>query len=133
MKKLLPILLLLIAGLAAATETPSSGGVTTDYQAWAGRKVFQADALNARGALSANVTLLKTDSPYQSADPNGSNRDITLPAVELTGMRFEIANVGSANSLVVKDPAGSTSVTIGAAQVGVVSCSGTAWSGYVFA
>jgi hypothetical protein len=131
MKKICSILLLL-ASAACATETASTGGVSTDYQAWAGRKVFQADALNAHGALSAGFTLLKTDSTYQTADPNGSDRTITLPAVELTGMRFEIANVGSANNLVVKDPAASTIVTVAAGQVGVVSCTGTSWIGFTY-
>lgn len=132
MKHWICVVLIALAGIVGATETPATGGVSTDYQAWAGRKVFQADALNAHGTLSAGFTLLKTDSTYQTADPNGSDRTITLPAVELTGMRFEIANVGSANNLVVKDPAGSTIVTVAAGQVGVVSCTGTSWVGFTY-
>lgn len=126
------LLVLTLTGVLYATETPSTGGVTTDYQAFAGRKVLQADALLVRGALSGAVTILRSDSTYETADPNGSDRNLTLPAVELTGMRFEIANVGSANNLVIKDPAASTIVTVAAGQVGVVSCTGTSWVGFTY-
>lgn len=58
-------------------------------------------------SLSANKTLTSTSPQYQFLNPNGSNRDVTLPSAT-TNMLFFIKNTGSAgNTLTVKDSGGS--------------------------
>jgi len=57
-------------------------------------------------SLSATKTLVATSPQYQFLNPNGSNRDVTLPAAA-TNMLFIIKNTGSAgNTLTVKDSGG---------------------------
>lgn len=58
-------------------------------------------------SLSATKTLTSTSPQYQFLNPNGSNRDVTLPSAT-TNMLFIIKNTGSAgNTLTVKDSGGS--------------------------
>lgn len=62
-------------------------------------------------ALSGNLTLSAGDKPVQMLDAGAADRDVTLPAVE-AGLTFTIWNIGAANSLVVKNPAGTSIVTV---------------------
>jgi hypothetical protein len=58
-------------------------------------------------SLSGTKTLIATSAQYQFLNPNGANRDVTLPS-PATNMLFIIKNTGSSgNTLVVKDSGGS--------------------------
>lgn len=84
----------------------STGGVSGGQQAWQGKKTFLADALNARGVLTGPITLLETDSEYQTMDCGGANRTVTLPTVDNQGLRFYISNVGIVGSIKLVDQFG---------------------------
>lgn len=75
--------------------------------------------------MSGNVTLTSTSNSYQNFDPNGSNRDVTLPTAA-DGMMFFINHVGSANTLTVKNAAAATVATITNGSAGVFQYDGTA-------
>lgn len=78
-------------------------------------------------ALSANKVLSTADKFYQMLDPNGSDRDVTLPA-EADGVEFFISNTGSTNTLQIKNDAGTAQGTpiVAGASVTIVS-DGTSW------
>lgn len=80
-----------------------------------------------RQTLSANKTMASTDVQSQYLDPNGSNRDVTLYATPATGDYFIFKNIGSANSLVLKNNAGTTITTIGISIAVAVEYDGTEW------
>ena len=68
------------------------------------RKV-QADALRlppSRWVMTGNLTLSSKASTSQFLDPNGSDRDVTLPGL-LPGTLFVISHIGGANTLSIKD------------------------------
>lgn len=76
---------------------------------------------------AGNITLVKTDPTYQFINPNGANRNVTLPAVTaLERVFFVIKNTGTAAfGLTVKNAS--------AVQVGVPIANGytltVVWSG----
>lgn len=77
--------------------------------------------------MSGNATLSAGSSTtYQFFDPNGSDRDVTLPATA-TGMSYVIYNFGSANTLTVKANGGSTVTTVAFGTFKTVIYSGSAW------
>lgn len=82
-----------------------------------------------RETLSGNKTIAATDPQYQFLNPNGANRDVTLPSATQE-MFFVIKNTGSAgNTLTVKD-SGGTAVTGGTIANNVAMgfyYDGTAW------
>lgn len=81
-------------------------------------------------ALAANRTLLTTDYVIQWLDPNGSDRDVTLPAeANSTDLLFIILNTanGAGEDLVVEDDTPTTIVTLGPGMTGIFSCDGTNW------
>lgn len=58
---------------------------------------------------SGNIALAKTDPIYQFINPNGANRDVTLPDVTGadTNLAFSVKNTGGAgNTLTLKNFAG---------------------------
>lgn len=64
-----------------------------------------------RLAMGGNLTL-GADTPVAFfLDPNGSNRTVTLPAI-CRGKLLMFFHIGSANSIVIKTPAGATLVTL---------------------
>ena len=80
--------------------------------------------------LSANKTLVATDYVTQWLDPNGSDRDITLPAeADSTDLFFIILNTANAKEedLVIKTDAPATITTIGPNQAAILACNGTTW------
>lgn len=83
--------------------------------------------------LSGAKTLTISDAPLQFLDPDGSNRDVNLPAEAVSdGLQFRIVNTaGGAEDLVVKDDGGSTILTITQNESGIVWCNGTTWGGLV--
>lgn len=68
------------------------------------------DAAMSAETLSGNRTVIRHDYAYLNLDPNGTNRDVTLPdATTLPlGWKIGVRHSGSANSLVVKNNAGTT-------------------------
>lgn len=82
-------------------------------------------------ALSTDDVLLPQSAQFQALDPDGSNRDVTLPAEEASqGLFFIIKNTANAGGedLVVKDDAASTVVTLAQNQCSIVACDGSSWT-----
>ena len=84
---------------------------------------------HAAQSLSGNLVLGSSDAQFQRIDPNGSARDVTLPAEEASeGLFFWILNTANAaENLVVKNDAASTVVTISQNEAAVVVCDGSSW------
>ncbi len=84
-----------------------------------------------RAVLGGNITLTVNHPTLISLDPDGSNRDVTLPAVaDAKGMIFIIMNwagTTSSESLVVKNAGGSTIGTVDNPEIGIFVCDGVAW------
>lgn len=57
--------------------------------------------------LSGNKTLSESSQQYQVLNPNGSNRDVTLP---VAGMQFIIKNTGSAGEVLTVKNSGGTAI-----------------------
>lgn len=67
-----------------------------------------------KGALTGNVTLTEFDHAWQTMDPNGSDRDVTLPdatTLEI-GWQLRLHNNGSANNLLLKANGGTLLETV---------------------
>lgn len=101
-----------------------------------GRALFLADRDPWGGHLattaSGNITLDGASQRHQRINPNGSNRNVTLPAEETSkGKVFVIDNTGTANTLVVKDDAANTICTLAINERGVFTCNGSVWLGEV--
>ena len=79
-------------------------------------------------ALSGNRTIVHgTDPQFLRLDANGSNRDVTLPAVG-AGRAYRIVNTsGGATNLVVKNAGGSTIGTLNQSEAAWFVSSGSAW------
>lgn len=79
--------------------------------------------------LAGAKTLTVADAIFQRLDPDGSNRDVNLPAeASSTGKTYRIVNdANGAEDLVVKDDGASTIVTISQNEAAWVVCDGTAW------
>ena len=81
--------------------------------------------------LADDKTLLPQDAQFQLLDPDGSHRDVTLPAEEASqGLFFIIKNTaGGAENLVVMDDTGApgTKETLGQGKWGIFMCDGTSW------
>ena len=81
-------------------------------------------------ALSGNKTLTTSDKSLQKLDPNGSDRDVTLPAeASSTDLVFWIYNTanGAGEDLVIKNDSPATIVTLGPGMGMMFSCDGTSW------
>ena len=80
-------------------------------------------------ALSGNLTLDADSAPVQIRDPDGTNRDVTLPA-GTAGMWFLIVNMANAaENLVVKAAGGTpTVITVNQNEAALVVHNGTAWA-----
>lgn len=80
--------------------------------------------------LAGTLTLDESYGNRLRLDPDGSNRNVVLPAEATSnGMWFEILNTagGSSEDLVVKDDGGNTIVTISQNEKATVECDGTTW------
>lgn len=79
--------------------------------------------------LAGNLTLTDQYRSILKIDPDGSNRDVTLPAEATSnGLYFRIINnAGGAENLVVKDDGGNTIGTINQNEQGEFWCDGTDW------
>jgi len=80
--------------------------------------------------LAGTHVLTATSPKFQTLDPGGAGRDVTLPvaAIALTGLEFRIANAANAaEALTVKDT--STIVVIDQNEIGILWCDGVTWQG----
>lgn len=80
-----------------------------------------------RESLSANKSIVVSDSRSQYLDPNGSDRDVTLYASPTAGDYFLVKNIGSANILTLKNNGGTTITTIAINVAVAVQYDGTEW------
>ena len=81
----------------------------------------------ARTTATGDITLTSASASYQFIDPNGTNRDCTLPGTPATGLAYTVKHFGSANTVVVKDAAAATLVTLTAGDTATIIYDGTAW------
>jgi len=81
-----------------------------------------------RVTMTGHAILTDTDTIYEMLDPNGSDRDVTLPT-PTNGMAFVLKHIGVANTLTVKDAGGSaiTGGTLTTGEVKTYLYDGTAW------
>lgn len=82
-------------------------------------------------ALSGNKTLVTTDLVIQKLDPDGSDRDVTLPAeADSTDLVFYIFNMadGAGEDIVIKDDTPTTLGTLLPGMACKVTCDGTTWT-----
>lgn len=100
-----------LASATLTTTTALTGGMTVAIT---------------RTTASATITLTVTSSAYQFVDCDGADRNIDLPT-PATGTGFVIKNVGSANTLTVRDAGASTVTTLAADESCVVIYDGVAW------
>ena len=80
--------------------------------------------------LSGAKTLIVTDYVLQWLDPDGTDRDVNLPAeASSVNLMFIIVNTanGAGEDLVVKDDTPATVGTLGPGMTGIFSCDGTNW------
>lgn len=73
----------------------------------AGRRVDE--GLKDHGLLAGNIVLTTNTADWQSADPNGADRDFTLPnatVLPAEGWEVTVHHYGTANELVIKDSGG---------------------------
>jgi hypothetical protein len=80
--------------------------------------------------LAANKTLVITDKVIQRLDPDGTDRDILLPAeATATDLVFLIYNRGGevGENLNIQDDASGALTEVGYGQMGICTCDGTTW------
>ena len=85
--------------------------------------------------LSDDLTLAMTDASIQILDPGGAGRNVTLPAEDAAiGVVWVIVNAAdAAESLTVKDDAGSTVQTVAQNFIGIFISNGAAWGSFKLA
>jgi hypothetical protein len=76
--------------------------------------------------MSSNATLTTSSNSYQFFDPNGSDRDVTLPSGVL-GQAFLIKHIGGANTITIKASGGSTVTTATTGVIKTLVYDGSAW------
>jgi hypothetical protein len=108
-----------LVGDGATAPSVDGTGVVT-----AGRIIAPVSA--ARTTMAAAVTLTATSPRYQFLDPDGSDRDVTLPTGS-AGLAFVIRHFGAANVITVKDAAAATVTTLAATTSVTLIYDGTAW------
>ena len=79
-----------------------------------------------RTVMSGNITLTTSSNKEQSLDPNGSDRNVTLPTAA-TGMEFWFYHVGGANTINILDASAVEVVDIITGERTKVIYDGTAW------
>lgn len=86
--------------------------------------------------LAANKTLVITDKVIQKLDPDGTDRDVLLPAEgDSTDLVFFIYNMGGevGEDLYIQNDAAGALVTVGYGQMGICTCDGTTWKAIAIA
>lgn len=79
-----------------------------------------------RSAMAGTLTLTTTSAVYNFLDPNGSDRQVTLPTAA-AGISFVFDHIGGANTITVKDAGASTVTTLTTGQIKTVIYDGMAW------
>lgn len=77
--------------------------------------------------LSGNVTLTVSSKIRQLLNPNGTDRNVTLPLSPSFGLCFEIFNTGSLGVLILRDGNGSLLNCCGSDQFIKVLFDGSIW------
>jgi hypothetical protein len=79
-------------------------------------------------ALAGNLVITSANAQFQRIDPNGSNRDVTLPVVA-SGLFYCITNTAdAAENLVIKTAGGATIVTLNQNESTWLVSSASAWA-----
>ncbi len=78
-------------------------------------------------SLSGAKTLLDSDAAYQFLNPNGADRDVTLPAEGNDNHPYMIAHTGTANLLTLKNDAGTVLVVLHPGDVRIILPTGAGW------
>lgn len=81
---------------------------------------------HSRRVLTANVVLTVNGSLVNFFDPNGADKDVTLPALE-EGRFYVVGNVGTANTLNVKNASGTLITACLASDTALIFASDTEW------
>lgn len=80
------------------------------------------------------ITLTMASPHLLFLDPDGSNRNVTMPSTNGHGCTWIVVNTaGGAEDLVLKDPAGNTIITVSQNELGIVGTDGTTWDGAIVA
>lgn len=109
----------------AAINAPAGTGPWND---WTVSITTRQDALGGAATLTmtGNLTLTTASARVQVLDPGSANRDVTLPpATNLSntgGPVHLIRNVGTSNTVTIKNSAGTSLARLSPQQTGVISC-----------
>jgi len=80
--------------------------------------------------LAGDLVLTKRSSQHLTIDPDGSARNIDLPAQPSDGDWYSVRNSGGAETLTIRTSAGATVGTIGAGEYASVAYDGSSWGIY---
>ena len=120
-----------IFGLAAGSTLGAYNRVLTRIAQHAFTRMNRTVGLmraNAPITMSGNPTLTPAMAEFLPVDPDGSNREITLPDWDLClGRQQIIKHVGGANTVAVKDQDGTTIATLTTGTWAAFFCAGGAW------
>lgn len=117
-----------ISGIISSVSDLTSGNISVDTNGNVAISKRLKPSSNTE-SLSGSKTLVTTSPQYQFLNPNGSNRDVNLPAAE-TDMLFTIVNTGSAGNILTVKDSGGTAITNGAIANGITMgfyYNGTNW------
>jgi len=83
----------------------------------------------AAATLAGNLTLTMADEQHQRLNPDGTGRNVTLPAVvpEAKGCFFTIYNTGTVDALLTIKDVSTTRTKVGIGGSATVMCDGTNW------
>lgn len=143
MRKVISIALAILISASIAFANPSGDFPVSD-QPWMGNPILRAIGTGGvvpgisnetnTATLSGNVTIGSTadlTKPIQNLNPNGANRNVSLPAeASNTGTWYHIKNtaaIGTTFDLIILDDAATTLATVGSGQTVRVWCDGTTW------
>jgi hypothetical protein len=91
------------------------------------RQMLEAEQSNTTTA-TGNIVLTDSDKVIQIIDPDGSDRDVTLPAESIDNHGYLLFNVGDGGEIItVKDDAGTEVSKLYAGGVGWFISNGVAW------
>ena len=77
---------------------------------------------------SGNITLTVNSNPSQVIDPNSADRTVTLPAVASSnGMKFYVNHAGTANIIIINNPAASAIGALAPGESAYCWCDDTGW------
>ena len=82
--------------------------------------------------LTGNKTLVVADAPVQLLDPDGTDRDVIMPAEsDSTNLMYWVGNTSGADELlVIKNDSGTVIISVGWDECGWLYCNGSTWYRY---